>query len=89
MIGDRSMVYIEGEASMRKFQRDGEAEQNALSIVQRSCSQPLFFHLMYTWTLQGAETIAGNIEILEKRPHSSDEQGEPTPANEGQAEHSA
>ena len=31
----RSMVYVEGEASMRKFQREEGVEQNALSIVQR------------------------------------------------------
>ena len=30
-----SMVYVEGEASMRKFQREGGEEQQALSIVQR------------------------------------------------------
>lgn len=31
-----SMVYVEGEASMRKFQKENEGEQQALSIVQRS-----------------------------------------------------
>lgn len=35
-VSDRSMIYIEGEASMRKFQKADEAEQQALSIVQRS-----------------------------------------------------
>lgn len=39
-VGDRSMVYIEGEASMRKFQKADEAEQQALSIVQRSPALP-------------------------------------------------
>lgn len=34
----RSMVYVEGEASMRKFQRENEGEQQALSIVQRTSS---------------------------------------------------
>ena len=31
----RSMVYIEGEASMRKFTNSENKEQQALSIVQR------------------------------------------------------
>jgi len=35
---DRSLVYVEGEAKMKKFTgRDGSAQQN-LSIVQREFS---------------------------------------------------
>ena len=33
----RTLVYLEGEASMRKFERDGRVE-SALSIVQRERS---------------------------------------------------
>ena len=40
----RSMVYVEGEASMRKFQREEGVEQNALSIVQRLYSAKQFFY---------------------------------------------
>lgn len=43
-VGDRSMVYLEGEASMRKFQKADEAEQQALSIIQRSSLNLLFPH---------------------------------------------
>lgn len=35
-LGKGSLVYVEGEASMRKFQREGGEEQQALSIVQRN-----------------------------------------------------
>ncbi len=34
-VSDRSLIYIEGDASMRKFQKADEAEQQSLSIVQR------------------------------------------------------
>ena len=34
---DRTLVYIEGDASMRKFEKDGKVE-SALSIVQRKFS---------------------------------------------------
>lgn len=37
LMGSRSLVYIEGEASMNKFTaKDGSAQQS-LSIVQREC----------------------------------------------------
>ena len=36
-VADRTLVYLEGDASMRKFEKDGKVE-SALSIVQRESS---------------------------------------------------
>lgn len=40
----RSMVYVEGEASMRKFTNSENREQQALSIVQREPSTLSMLH---------------------------------------------
>ena len=39
----RSLVYVEGDASMNKFTAKDGTAQNALSIVQRESSSSEFF----------------------------------------------
>ena len=43
LIRDRSLVYVEGDASMNKFTAKDGTPQSALSIVQRESSSSLPF----------------------------------------------
>ena len=63
----RSLVYVEGDASMNKFTAKDGTPQSALSIVQRE------FVLFFTLPLGGKVGTAyrgrciGNFEILDRR----------------------
>ena len=63
----RSLVYVEGDASMNKFTAKDGTPQSALSIVQRE------FVLFFTLSLGGKVGTAyrgrciGNFEILDRR----------------------
>ena len=68
---------------MRKFQKVDEPEQQALSIVQRSSLGRLCPHSRLANGYRGPDDVLGNIEVLNRRPHSSEE---PTPASESETE---
>ena len=72
--GGRSLVYVEGEASMRKFTNSENQQQQALSIVQR---KGLTLHPSSSICEGSTDSVIGQIDVLEKRePGSSSSSSE-------------
>ena len=68
----RTLVYVEGDASVRVYEDAEGKKQSSLNIVQRSSKPPMIDFLVAKTQLNFAYT--GTLEVL-KRPQTGNETG--------------